>query len=85
MAQLNVRTFVADWCETCRKVIPSLKQLESQYQNIDWKNLDPDTDGMEFELTAIPTVIFSKDGIELERVIGERPTVVYEQLIHKYL
>jgi thioredoxin 1 len=84
MEQLNVITFVADWCETCRKVIPSLKELESQYQNLDWENLDPDTVGMEYSLSAVPTVIFTKDGVELERVIGERPKVIYEQLIQKY-
>ena len=86
MNKLEVRVFVENWCDTCKKVMPDLANLEQTYKSsTDWKNMSVDTDGPSNNITAVPTVIFLKNGVELERMIGERPAVFYELAIKKYI
>lgn len=84
--KLEVRVFIEDWCDTCKKVKPDLDNLEQSYKaSTDWKNMSLDADGPANNITAVPTVIFLKNGVELERMIGERPAVFYELAIKKYI
>ncbi len=86
MANVNVKVFLEDWCHTCQKVKPDLVNLESVYKNIvNWENLNVDTDGPQLQVSSVPTVIFLKNGIEVDRMIGERPRVVDEDSIQKSL
>ena len=86
MSTLEVKTFIEDWCPTCQKVAPGLSNLENRYNTkLSWQNLNTDQHGGTYEVGAIPTVIFVKDGVEVERMVGERPAFLYEETILKYL
>ncbi len=86
MNNVNVKVFLEDWCHTCQKVKPDLINLESVYKNmVDWENLSVDIDGPQLQVSSVPTVIFLKNGIEVDRMVGERPRIVYEDSIKKYL
>jgi len=86
MSNLEVKTFVEDWCATCQKVAPALISLENKYnRQLSWQNLSIDQHGDANAVSAVPTIIFVKDGIEVERMVGERPPFLYEETILKYL
>jgi thiol-disulfide isomerase/thioredoxin len=86
MANVNVKVFLEDWCHTCQKVKPDLVRLENVYRNlVDWENLSVDTHGPQLGVSLVPTIIILKNGVEVDRMIGERPHIVYEDSIKKYL
>jgi thioredoxin 1 len=69
--------FWAAWCGPCRMVAPVLEELASEYNGkavIAKLNVDenPQTPN-QFGIQAIPTMIFFKDGKEVEKVVGVTP------------
>lgn len=69
--------FWAAWCGPCRMVAPVLEELAGEYDgkavvaklNVDENPQMP----TQFGIQAIPTMIFFKDGKEIEKVIGVTP------------
>lgn len=64
--------FYATWCGPCRALAPVLEQL----QNAKVVKVDIDQNqqlGVQYNVAALPTVIFLKDGVEVDRVVGLQP------------
>ena len=79
----------APWCGPCRFVSPVLEELSQENAGralVCKLNVDgnPRT-AQEYGITAIPTVIFFKDGQEKERLIGVRSKGDYRKTIDKLL
>ncbi len=69
--------FWAAWCGPCRMVAPFVEQLATEYTG---KALvaKMDTDAnpatpMQYGIMGIPTLIFFKDGKEVDRIVGAAP------------
>jgi thioredoxin 1 len=66
--------FWAEWCGPCRMVAPILDQLAEEVDqkavvakmNVDENKQTP----TQFNINAIPTMIFFKNGKEMARVVG---------------
>jgi len=66
--------FWAEWCGPCRMVAPILDQLAEEIDqkavvakmNVDENKQTP----TQFNINAIPTMIFFKNGKEIARVVG---------------
>jgi thioredoxin 1 len=66
--------FWAEWCGPCRMVAPILDQLAEEVDqkavvakmNVDENKKTP----TQFNINAIPTMIFFKNGKEMARVVG---------------
>jgi thioredoxin 1 len=66
--------FWAEWCGPCRMVAPILDQLADEVDqkavvakmNVDENKQTP----TQFNINAIPTMIFFKNGKEMARVVG---------------
>ena len=61
--------FYATWCGPCRALAPVLEQL----QNTKVVKVDVDQNqqlGVQYNIAALPTVVFLKDGQEMDRVVG---------------
>ena len=69
----SILYFTADWCQPCKKVKPSVEDLNREhfpgiFQIID---VDIETDMVEtFKISAVPTFILFDDGRESNRVTG---------------
>jgi thioredoxin 1 len=69
--------FWAEWCGPCRMVAPILDELAVEYDgqlvvgkmNVDENRQTP----TRFNIRSIPTILFFKNGVQVEQVIGAVP------------
>ncbi len=77
--------FWADWCGPCRMLGPVIEDLEGQYAGkaaVGKVNVDDEPDlAMRYGVMNIPTVIFFKDGRELDRVVGVMPPETFTDIL----
>lgn len=66
--------FFATWCGPCKMIAPAVEQLAEEYAGkvaVYKVDVDEAQDiGMEYKIMSIPTLVFFKDGQEVERVRG---------------
>ena len=81
--------FWAQWCAPCRAVAPILDELSAKYQGrftIAKVNVDESPNiAAKFGILNIPTLIFFKNGEEVDRVIGLQPKAQLDAKIQKTL
>lgn len=67
MAEVEAIKFSATWCGPCKVVAKQLEGLD--FTNID---IDEDQDGLarKSNVRSVPTIIFMKDGVEVQRHSG---------------
>lgn len=63
----------AIWCSGCLMVTPKFEEVSKLYPNIEFISYDVDIDDVsKYEIgNRIPVIIFEKEGLEVERLIGE--------------
>lgn len=70
---LSLWRFGATWCGPCKKMTPIVNKLLMENPDIEYHYIDIDKEPKktkEFEIKAVPTLIFIKNGEEKERVVG---------------
>ena len=76
--------FWATWCGPCRMVAPVIEQLAADYEGraiVGKVDVDECGDlAMRYGVMSIPTVIFFKDGKEIDRKVGVMPAGAYTQV-----
>ena len=82
---LAVVDLYAEWCGPCRMMAPILEEVAKSYEGkvkMGKMNVDesPQTPG-KFGVTGIPTIIFLKDGKEVDRLVGFQSKEVLVQKI----
>jgi thioredoxin 1 len=69
--------FGADWCGPCLRLNPMLEELAEQFEGkLQVGKMDIDSNRntpSQFGVMAVPTLIFFKDGKEVERIVGLLP------------
>jgi thioredoxin 1 len=81
--------FWAEWCGPCRMVGPSIEELSKEYEGrveIGKLNVDDnvETPG-EYGIRNIPTILFIKDGVVVDKQIGAAPKSVIEAKVQSLL
>jgi thioredoxin len=69
----HVLYFTADWCGPCKKVRPVVEELNRDQSYAKFQVIDVDSEqelARKFEVKSIPTFIFIRDGIEINRLTG---------------
>ena len=73
--------FWASWCGPCKMLSPTIDQLGTQYEGkaiIGKANVDDEQAlAARYGVMSIPTVIFFKDGKEIDRKVGALPITAY--------
>ena len=77
--------FWADWCGPCRMLAPAIEQLAHDYDGkavIGKVNVDDESElAQRYGVMSIPTVIFFKNGEELERKVGVMPPAEFTRVL----
>lgn len=74
--------FWAPWCGPCRTIAPILEELAGEYEGkvlIAKVNTDEHAAmAMKYGVKGIPTLIFFRDGEEVDRIVGAAPKTLYK-------
>ena len=76
--------FYADWCGPCRMLAQVLEELE----NVTIYKIDTEESkniAAEFKVSALPSVVFFKDGKEVKRLIGLRSARDLQRVINSFI
>ena len=85
--KLVVADFFATWCGPCQELSPILVELDKQYNGeVQFYKVDVDESqdcAIRYGVNAMPTLVFFKDGNEIEREVGFLPKEELEELIEE--
>lgn len=71
--KLVIMDFYADWCMPCQMLAPVLVELDKKYEDVEIFKVNIDeaqSVAVSYGISSIPTVIFFKNGEEVERKVG---------------
>ncbi len=79
----------ADWCGPCHMLAPTIEKLAAEYDGrVVVAKLDVDENpktSNSFNILGIPTVLFFRNGKEIDRVVGVQPYPAFANRIERYL
>lgn len=65
--------FFATWCGPCKRIAPTYEKLSEAFTNVKFFKVDVDESPEivnQYDISAMPTFVFLKDGKEVKRVEG---------------
>jgi thioredoxin 1 len=81
--------FWAIWCGPCRMITPIIEELSIKYADqVVVAKVDVDTNpatASKFSVRNIPTVLFIKDGVVVDKQVGAASKNVFEQKLKAIL
>ena len=80
--ELKILDFMSTWCQPCKTMSPILEEVEKE-TGVEVRKIDVDDNEemvIAYNIRNIPTLIFIKDGVVVDRISG---TVSKDILINK--
>ena len=81
--------FWAAWCGPCRALTPTIEALEKEFLDtavVAKVNVDEEPQiAAALSIRSMPTIVFFKDGEEIERLVGMSSKSTYSDKIKYYL
>jgi len=78
--------FWAEWCGPCRAIAPVLEKLaEAPDSRVTLMKVNVDENpglAARYAIQSIPTILFVKDGMVVERVVGAVPRAVLQEIVN---
>ena len=88
-SSLTVIDFWATWCGPCKRLAPIIEELASEYEGkaVVGKCEVEENDELaeKFNIMNVPTVVFIKNGEEVDRLTGLSTKNVYQEKINSLL
>ncbi len=84
---LVVVDFWAAWCRPCNMLTPLINRLAENYKDVKIGkiNIDENADTpKKYKIAAIPTILFFKNGMIVERITGMQDESKFCDLIEKH-
>jgi thioredoxin len=76
----------AAWCAPCRMLAPVIDELAAEKTNIKFVKLDVDHNRsipMRYGIMSIPTLLYFKDGVLVDKTLGALPKTAIEARLAK--
>ena len=76
--------FWAEWCGPCQMLSPVVEEVARQVKDVKIGKINVDEEqelAMRYGVMSIPTVIFFKDGKEIDRKVGVMPAGAFTQVL----
>ncbi len=87
--KLVIVDFFAEWCGPCQMLSPILVEIEKEYSEkleIYKVNVDESQEcAMRYGVTAMPTLLFFKNGEEVERQVGYLEKDELEKIVQELM
>lgn len=84
MSKVKVLKFFGTWCGPCKVLTPQVEKVKESRPDVEFQDVDvdesPDLAGI-YGIMGVPAVVFLKDGEEVERFNGFRPSDQIEEII----
>lgn len=81
--------FWAAWCGPCRMLAPSVEKLAAEFDGkltVGKVNIDEEGEAASaLGIASIPTLIFFKNGVEADRLIGAVPYPALKEFVERNL
>ncbi len=75
--KLSVVDFWAEWCGPCRAIGPVIEELAKEYNGkvkVGKVNVDNNPKvSMDYGITSIPAILFLKNGVVVDKLVGAQP------------
>ena len=78
---ITIKHYTASWCMPCKQLKPIMREILLKRPNVNYKLIDVDNNPDEasmYGVRGVPTVIFMKDGVEVNRITGLVSKTNYE-------
>lgn len=89
---IKVIKFGADWCGPCKMLEPTIVSLKEKYNveggDVEIVSTDVDVDfeiSEKYGIRNVPTIIFEKNGVVVERMVGVKQPSDIEKKIKSLL
>ncbi len=90
---IEIIDFYAEWCGPCKAMTPMIESLQKEFPEgnesgvtIRKVNVDSDPDlAKKYNIRSIPTLVFIKEGVEMDRASGIKNKAFVEEKIGEML
>ena len=83
----KILKFEAEWCGQCKVLTPILKRVLENHTDITLTTVDIETEEettLKYNIRNLPTLVFIKDSIEVERTSGVLTADILENKIKEF-
>lgn len=88
MSGVKVYHFWSPTCSPCTAIKPMVEDIKEEFEQVEWisvnTHVDPDGLARKHNVTVVPTMVFTKNGVEVGRHSGTN-MIVYYTLTRKAL